>query len=58
MIIIKGDSKEKIAGLLNNRKKPVGLPKYRQKCAMEWSQLWKAYDACTNFVPSERLDAQ
>ena len=54
----KGDSKEKIAGLLSNRKKPEGSPKYRQKCAMEWSQLWKAYDACTNFVPSERLDAQ
>ena len=50
--------KDKIGELLRNGKKPEGSPKYQERCAKGWSQLRKACDACTHFVPSERLDVR
>ena len=46
-----------IKDLLINRKHPKGSPKYNEMQTTKWLLIQKAFEACTNFDPSQRLTA-
>lgn len=48
---------DQIQDLLINRKRPKGSPKYNEMQTTKWLLIQKAFEACTNFDPSQRPTA-
>jgi serine/threonine protein kinase len=49
---------EQVEDLLTNHKRPTPSTKYSEMQTANWLIIHEAYEACTNFEPSQRLSAE